>query len=104
MIHGLEHRSYGDSLKELGFFSLLKKRLQGDLIVASQYLKEVYKHEGNQLFTWVDSDRTRANSFKLKEGRFRFRLDVRGSFYRERCEVLEQVAQRGYGCPIPGVA
>ena len=57
MIQGLEHLSYEDRLNELGLFSLQKRRLWGDLIAAFQYLKGVYKHEGNQLFTWVDSDR-----------------------------------------------
>jgi len=45
-------------------------------------LKGVYKQEGNQLFTWVDSNRTKSNGFKLKEGRFR--LDVMGKFFTER--------------------
>jgi len=58
-----------------------KGRLQGYLTAAFQYLNRVYKHEGNQLFTWVDSDRTRGNGFKLKEGRFR--LVVRMKFFTE---------------------
>jgi len=78
MIQGLEHLSYEDTLKGLGLFSLEKRRLQGDFIRDCQYLSGVYKQEGNQLFTRVDSDRTRGNSFKLKERKFR--LDVREVF------------------------
>jgi len=79
MIQVLEHLSYKEKLKEVGLFSLEKRRLQGDLSEALQYLKGVYKHEGNQLFTQVDSDKTRGNGFKLKEERFR--SDVGGSFF-----------------------
>jgi len=79
VIKGLENLSCEDRLKELGLFSPEKRRLWRQLVTAFQYLKGVYKHEGNQLFTQVDNDRKRGKGYKLKEGRLR--LDVRGKFF-----------------------
>ena len=65
MIRGLEHLSYEERLRELGLSSL-KRRLQGGLMTAFQYLKGAYKQEGEQLFTRVDRNRTRGNGLKLR--------------------------------------
>ena len=40
-------------------------------MVAFQYLKGACKKEEDRLFSRACSNRTRANDFKLKEGRFR---------------------------------
>ena len=82
IIRGLKHLYYGERLRELSLSSLEKRRLWGDITVAFQYLKGVYKQEGERLLMRVDSDRTRGNGFKLGQGRFR--LDIRKTFFTQR--------------------
>jgi len=79
MIWGLERLTYEQRLRELGLFSLGKRRLRGDLIAACQYLKGAYKKAGEGLYTSSWSDRRRGNGFKLKE--HRFILDLRKKFF-----------------------
>jgi len=78
MIRGLEHLSYEERLREVGLFSLEKRRLWGDLTAAFQYLEGAYKQEGEWLFMRVESDRTRGNGFKLRQGTLM--LDIKRKF------------------------
>jgi len=64
MVRGLQHLSYGERLGELGLFSLEKRRLRGDLIVAFQYLKGAINR--------------RVDGLKLSQGRFRLAIRRKG--------------------------
>lgn len=59
-IRGLEQLSYGDSLRELGLFSLRKRGLQADLRAVFQ---GAYKRVGEGYFTGERSDKIWGNDF-----------------------------------------
>jgi len=60
MARGLEHLPCEERLRELGLFSLEKRRLQEDILTAFQYLKGAYRKDGDKHFSRAYCNRTRA--------------------------------------------
>lgn len=97
----MEQKPYDELLRELGVFSLQKRRLRGDLVTLYTSLKGGCSQVGISLFSQATSSRTRGHYLRLCQERFR--LDGRRNFSTEwLMRQWNRQAKEGGGVTFPG--
>lgn len=81
-MRGLEHIPFEQRLRDLGQFSLERRRLKGDFVNACKYLKARSQENGHRLFSVMPCSRTRISEHKLEHRDFR--TNMRKSFFTAR--------------------
>ena len=81
-VRGLEYESYGEQLRELGLFSVEKRRLQGDFITLYSSLKGGCGKAGVGLFSQITAIELEVMASSCNRGWFR--LDIRKNFFSDR--------------------
>ncbi|GAB0205548.1 hypothetical protein GRJ2_003020400 [Grus japonensis] len=89
MMKAGEHLCYEERLREVGLFSLEKRRLRGDLTNVYKYLKGRCKEDTASLFSVVSRDRTRGNGHKLNIEKDFVTVKVTKHWHRLPREVVE---------------
>ncbi|KAF7247220.1 Type I inositol 1,4,5-trisphosphate 5-phosphatase [Varanus komodoensis] len=82
MVAGLQGMGYEARLRELGLFSLEKRRLRGDLLATYKYVRGCHTEMDRDLFPPAEEGRTSSNGAKFREPRFH--LDARKHFLTVR--------------------
>ena len=65
MIQGLEGRPYEERMRDLGLFSLEKRRLRWDLVAVYNFIRWVHQDLGGHLFTRTPQGKTRFNGHNI---------------------------------------
>ena len=92
IIKGLENLLYKERLKELGLFSLEKRKVWGRPHHSFPVLKgQLQREDGSSLFTRSHVEKIRGNGYKLHWKRFH--IAEEGNFYSENNHSLERPPQ-----------